>query len=100
VPFETLILKKCELKKLTARSNGYLINMKLSITDKRITKIDFKWSDGETMSQGWDADNSTRYQLDIESNERPVAFSGSVSNQGKSMYALESLGCEISEMED
>ena len=34
-----------------------------------------------------------------EGSERPVSIFGSCSYQGKSMYALESLGCEILEEE-
>ena len=64
---------------MVARSNGHLVNLKVSMTDKKVTKVEFKWSDGETSSQGWDADNTTKYLFDIGNGERPIAIFGSAS---------------------
>ena len=75
-------------------------NFRLSLKNDKITKVEIIWSDGDTSSEGWDDDESTRYLGDISANEKPVCMFGSVGYHGKNNYALESLGCEINIIEN
>ena len=49
--------------------------------------------------EGWETDGSTKFNSDIDSQERPISMFGTLSFQGKNAYALESLGCEINKIE-
>lgn len=40
------ILRKFESKKYTAKGQSFLKNFKLYLTNERVTKIEFIWSDG------------------------------------------------------
>ena len=88
IPFDSSLLRKLESKKYTAKGSAYLKSFKLSLTSDRVTKVEFIWSDGETAVEGWETDGSTKFNSDIDPQERPISMFGTLSFQGKNAYAL------------
>ena len=46
---------------------------------------------------GWANEGCTVFPFDISPEEKPICMFGSIGQQGKFSYALESLGCEIAD---
>jgi hypothetical protein len=99
-PFERFVLKKCEAKKYESKSQAPLVGLISSVhpQSKRVVRFELKWADGDSSVIGWEVEGSIRYPFDIANNERPVCMFGSVAVTGKYTYVLESLGCEINEI--
>lgn len=81
-------MKKIDNKKITSKSNGHLINLTLSITKEIVTRVESHWSDGDSLVQGWETEESNKYKFDILEKERPIAFYGTVTLHPKGFYAL------------
>ena len=55
-----------ESKKYTAKGNAYMKTFKFSLTNDRVTRVEFVWSDGEVVVEGWDMEGSTKFNADID----------------------------------
>lgn len=53
VPFESVILRKYESKKYTAKGVSYLQTFKVILTNDIVTGVSFTWSDGEVVFEGY-----------------------------------------------
>lgn len=40
-------------KKYVAKGPAYLKSFKLALTSDRVTRVEFVWSDGEIVTEGW-----------------------------------------------
>lgn len=66
IPFDSSLLRKLESKKYTAKGNSYLKSFKICLTSDRVTKVEFIWSDGEAVVEGWETEGSIKFNADID----------------------------------